>query len=664
MHLFPGLSQSQARSGDSAEPSPFEEILQSIRFVRIVSGDVACRPAERKVSLTPTLGLIVPETVDNATVFKLRSALTDILDADKAAAALQLEVSERDHLWNDMIEALEGFELDDTSSFDFLSGLKNITQFVLARDGEIIASKGLSDMGAAAFLSRFSTVAEDRLRVSNGELFGLNRAPYALVAQSDAPFNQGQIAILKLYIFQMAEQFYRQRRLALEIEKKELEHAALHDPLTNIPNLRAFRETLKEALQGDPNAALAIFLIDLDRFKYVNDTFGHEAGDAVLLTSADILKQAAGPGNLTTRIGGDEFAIFFAAPPDDLQQLAETTIAALSAPITYKGNTFQVGASIGYMTFAAGQYDSPDQVLLYSDLALYEAKIARDRAVAVTPAMITTYDRRARDIADIKRGVAAEEFSPFFQPIINLSNHSIEGFEVLARWQHPDRGVLTPADFLDLSASARLLSDIDAQMRRRAIQVFSEWISRGHDFQKLSFNLTHANLMSRNFEEQLTDELFAFGLPNSMVQLELLESVVFSNNNAAIVRRCHALRAAGFTLALDDFGTGYASIATLVDTPVDLIKIDRSFVIDMPRNERLRRITTSVLAMAHELHLPVLGEGVETEEALHILQDLDCQFAQGNFFAPALPETDVLPWAEEFAQTPPQPSAVRSPPFR
>lgn len=334
--------------------------------------------------------------------------------------------------------------------------------------------------------------------------------------------------------------------------------------------------------------------------------------------------------------------------------MASELIACISAPVRADGHVCQVGASIGIARFRPGGGLNAGRLLSHSDIALYNAKECGNSTTLLEPEMIREQERTKSLIAEVEAGIRNNEFVPYFQPQVDLSSGQIHGLEVLARWNHPRHGTLPPSTFLEAAIRSNLMGEIDRQVRQNAMRVFSGWLSSGKDLGRLSLNLTASNLRSSGFVEDLLDEMLTAGLGPGTIQLELLESILFDQSDAFLVRQCQALRSAGFLLALDDFGTGHSSIATLIEAPVSMLKIDRSFVSGLGQNPKLLRVTGSMLAMAGQMGLEVLAEGVERREELEFLVNNGCRLFQGYFFAAPMEEEEALLWIENWQKEPVQ----------
>ena len=392
--------------------------------------------------------------------------------------------------------------------------------------------------------------------------------------------------------------------------------------------------------------------IDLDDFKAINDTWGHSAGDAVLKHAAAALQKEAGKTGFSARLGGDEFVLITPVRKSATETLdfAKQLVSRISEPIRFEGQVLQVAASVGIV--AIREFDSltPDELLNHSDIALYEAKRTQRKCVLLSSEMLDRHNARAALILEIKQGLQERQFVPFFQPKVDTRNHVVVGVEVLARWQHPVRGLLLPAEFMDEAESANLMGEIERSIIGTALSAYRGWLDKGDTVGRLSINLTAANLYSLAFVEFLQMELSRSGLTSRDIELELLESIIFESADTSLFGRCRQLRDEGFHLTLDDFGTGYASISSLIDNTIETIKIDRSFVKGINSDERLQRITRSILALSQQLGLNVIAEGVETAKELEVLNAFGCDVIQGHIFGLPLGQEDMSQWLSEMRQ--------------
>ena len=512
---------------------------------------------------------------------------------------------------------------------------------VRERLGSKIVVSGTPDGGSAVQFRCFAAALKNSSNLLLDLAFGVNLAEAMQRFElTGSDFKPNDFAIDLYYTFQTQSTLLEDSQKmasALKKAKIEAEIKANQDPLTAIANRGPLYSRIDKALSETKQASkFALLHIDLDEFKSVNDNFGHTAGDEVLLQTAAVLTANSGENDLPARIGGDEFALLLSDPPDaeSLKHFAEDLVTAIATPIRVDGQRVSVGASIGIVTFGPGEFSNSDRLLASSDIALYEAKNSGSSAELLTPNMITRHQNTARLIDEIERGLRESQFIPYFQPQIDIASNRIYGLEVLARWDHPTHGVLAPCRFLKAAMRANIINDIDRQVRRKAFACLGNWKSAGRSVGRLSLNVTASNVRSPEFRHVLEEELLAVGLSSADIQLELLESILFDKSDSALISQCQDLDAAGFSLALDDFGTGHSSIATLVEAPVSLLKIDRSFITGLDRNPKMQRIAGAMLAMAGNMGLAVLAEGVETPCELNFLKRSGCTLFQGYHFSP------------------------------
>lgn len=469
---------------------------------------------------------------------------------------------------------------------------------------------------------------------------------------TEADFKPNDFSIDLFYSFQtqqaLLEDSQKMAR-ALREAKVEAEQRASQDLLTGIANRGALHRKLEELLSNpDRSATFALLHIDLDDFKSVNDDFGHSAGDKILARTADVLRLHSCPSDLPARIGGDEFALVLADPPPEekLEDFARGLVSALSMPVSHNGHSCKVGASIGIVQFNPGQVPNADRLIANSDIALYEAKNRKSEVKLLSEEMVVRFEETARLMSEIRNGIWNGEFVPYYQPQVDTANGQICGLEVLARWSRRDGSIRSPCYFLDAATRANLMLEIDRQVRRKAFAQLARWRRDGRRTGKLSLNVTASSLRSVGYLADLQEELAVVGLKPADIQLELLESILFDRLDLELIHQCRTLEEAGFALALDDFGTGHSSIATLIETPISVLKMDRSFVSGLDRNAKMQRIARAMLAMAKNMDLCVLAEGVETRSELEFLEGCGCRIFQGFYFSQPASAQDMEEWLD------------------
>ena len=403
---------------------------------------------------------------------------------------------------------------------------------------------------------------------------------------------------------------------------------AHHDALTSLPNRLLFRMRMDEALHAvvESGERVALLCLDLDRFKYVNDTMGHPAGDSLLISAARRLERCLRPNDIVARLGGDEFAALVVAEdlPATAIEVAQRMIAALSAPYTIEGRQLQVGASVGIALSPESGMDG-DTLLKNADVALYQAKAQNPGTYCVFQhEMQELLCRRVAVETDLRVALTQKQFEIFYQPVFYLDTHSIWGFEALVRWSHPERGIIPPAEFISLAEELGTIKQIGAWVLR---QVCMDAAGMPHRL-RVAANLSACQLEDASIVDTVTQALNDAGLDPSRLELEITESALL-NNNAATRGVLLALRDLGLSIALDDFGTGYSSLSYLRAFPFNKIKIDRLFVSEMSTRPECAAIVSSIVELARTLGMTTTAEGIETRTQLELVTEVGCTTAQG-----------------------------------
>ncbi|MFD1611409.1 EAL domain-containing protein [Sphingomonas tabacisoli] len=417
----------------------------------------------------------------------------------------------------------------------------------------------------------------------------------------------------------------RSRNRVAEANVK-LNHAARHDALTGLPNRRFIRELLHDALSVQPKRSCALMLIDLDRFKSVNDTLGHEAGDALLLEVGNRLHEVLPEGAFAGRLGGDEFAaIVQDVEPAKLEEIAGSVVEALSAPYPVVGATATIGASIGIAT-AESEATTVDLLTRNADLALYCSKHqGRGKYTHFVPAMLDEADERRRMEADLRVALTEKQFSIAYQPIVDAERNEVVAFEALLRWNHPTRGEVSPERFIPVAEDAGLIRGIGEWVLRTACAEAARW----PEHVKLAVNLSALQVEADGLLANVLSALAHTGLAPERLEFEVTESV-YLREGPATGKTLEALKSLGVGLALDDFGTGYSSLGYLQRAEFSKIKIDRSFVKAAANGcQESLAIIQAIISMAKGLGMTTTAEGVETEAERKLVRDLGCTLIQG-----------------------------------
>ncbi|WP_181300632.1 EAL domain-containing protein [Bosea sp. 124] len=418
---------------------------------------------------------------------------------------------------------------------------------------------------------------------------------------------------------------------------------ATHDALTGLPNRLLFQERLIEALRSRAEGIVALFLVDLDDFKSINDTLGHAVGDELLVAVGERLARGLQPGEFVARLGGDEFVVIVRLPGgvDEAAAKAELLLSALREPFPGAQVAGPMRASIGF-ALAPHHHDDAGELLKDADLALYRAKaLGRNMALIYDPAMREAMNARVEICSAIVEAVAQGRIVPFYQPQIDLRSGAIEGFEVLARWNHPERGIVPAAAFLLALEDAETARQIGEAVLCHAMADLSGWRDAGVAVPRLWLNLAPGVFRDPAFPETLLGKLATAGLSPEQFGVEVTENVLLTRQGEQAGPALQRLRAAGIRVALDDFGTGYASLTHLRRFPVDVVKIDRGFVMRVGEGGEDAAIVRAVVALTAELGLDVIAEGVETQDQRMFLRALGCGFAQGYLYSRPVPADQV-----------------------
>jgi diguanylate cyclase (GGDEF)-like protein/PAS domain S-box-containing protein len=428
------------------------------------------------------------------------------------------------------------------------------------------------------------------------------------------------------------------RAVALEASTAQIEYAAEHDYLTGLPNRRYFDRRLSE-LSNDPDRSrLAILHVDLDYFKQVNDTAGHAAGDAVLKSAALMIASVVPVSGFVARMGGDEFVVLL---PDfdtveEIRVVAQHIVRLLKQGVSYGGSLLQAGASIGVAWMNDG---NAANLLAESDIALYRAKkLGRNRVEFFAPNLKTELSRNRLIAEHVKLGLERDEFVPFYQIQVDARTGRIVGIEALARWKHPQRGILLPETFLKVMATLGLLAELDAGILRRVLRDRQDWEDRGIDVPRLAVNTSAARLS----DPALIDQIKQLNIRPDTVSFELLETVFLDDIEEDVMLNISALRQMGIDIEVDDFGSGHASIIGLLKLKPQRLKIDQRLVMPITTSREQRSLIRSIVDIARALGIDVIAEGVETLAHVRLLRRLGCDTLQGNAIAFPVPGVELF----------------------
>lgn len=427
---------------------------------------------------------------------------------------------------------------------------------------------------------------------------------------------------------------------------EQLEHQAFHDALTNLPNRALFMDRLRHALAGvERNAhSIAVLFLDLDRFKVINDSLGHDMGDQLLVAVANRLQACIRPGDTVARLGGDEFTILLEhiVSEDDAIRVAERILEQLKSAFTLEGRQFFVTTSIG-IAISASRADRPEELLREADLAMYRAKHkGRARYEIFDEGMNARARQRLEEESGLRRALEHSEFKVYYQPKVVLASGDIMGFEALVRWEDPQRGIVSPADFIGLAEETGLILPLGRWVLEEACRQAKQWQEQypRHAPWTVWVNVSARQFAQAGLVADVARALEQNRLAPQALYIEITESVLMDDTEAT-TRTLQELKALGINLAIDDFGTGYSSLSYLKNIPFDMLKIDRSFVAGLGQDQKDTAIVQAVITLANTLGKKVTAEGVETCEQVAHLKALNCLLGQGYIFAKPLPAENI-----------------------
>lgn len=442
---------------------------------------------------------------------------------------------------------------------------------------------------------------------------------------------RGQIAQL--------ERVVAARTRGLEMANRQLRHMATHDALTGLPNRTLLEDRLQQAMAQAQRAgeSFAVLVCDLDRFKLVNDSMGHHAGDQFLQEVARRLAGVRREGDTLARQGGDEF-VFVLSPPSsesDAEALTRRALAAMSVPLNIAGMDIHVAASFGLAVYPRDGM-RVEVLLANADAAMYSAKQRGNCLQRFSKALSTTAHRRLQLENDLHEALKAGQFELHYQPKVDMASGAVRGAEALLRWKHPDRGQISPVEFIPIAEETGQIGAIGGWVLREACQQVRRWIDAGLAPLRVGVNISAAQFHEAGLVDSVREALAEAQLDPEWLEIELTESCVMSNPEESI-RLLEELSGMGIVVSVDDFGTGYSSMSYLRRFPINMLKIDRTFVAEMDTREDDTSIVQAIVSLAHGLRLKVVAEGVETPAQLEALKNLGCDQYQGFHYSPALP---------------------------
>ena len=431
---------------------------------------------------------------------------------------------------------------------------------------------------------------------------------------------------------------------AIKDSEHELAHLAHHDPLTDLPNRLLFTDRAEQALASAQvhKRGCALLLLDLDHFKIINDSLGHNVGDQLLKQVGERLQGLFGPGVTLARLGGDEFAVLAESCPQVVQAaaLAQRILEAMKQPFIFDGHQLFISASVGISLFPSDAL-SAEQLLRNADSALFKAKSAGREGYALYTEELTAHAQNRVEIAnELRRALEQQELRVYYQPVHELHGSRLIGVEALVRWQHPERGLVPPGEFIPIAERTGLIADIDAWVMDQACRQMCQWLADGVPLSFIAVNVSSRLFARRELYEQVAQVLHDTGLDPGFLELEVTESAVMDDPEVAL-EQLHRLRELGLRLAIDDFGTGYSSLLRLKRLPVQKLKIDQGFVAGLPWDEDDAAIVRVVIALAKSMGMQVQAEGIEQVEQARFLLEQECDMGQGYWFGKPVPAQEI-----------------------
>jgi len=497
-------------------------------------------------------------------------------------------------------------------------------------------------LGLAQRLSVITVFREDFGYQAAANLSLLALGPIAVVAVGR------NLLLLPVFVIPLATAY---RAATLSAEK---EHQALHDGLTGLPNRTLFRDLTDRAVAAarHDGSQLAVLLIDLDRFKEVNDTLGHQVGDLVLQHLGSRLQDTVGDDALVARLGGDEFGVLLTGvtEPEEVAVHAERILRALRAAVVLDDFDLEVNASIGIARFPEHAQDA-DTLIQRADVAMYVAKTGARGSTEYEPALDTNSPLRLALVGELRRAIEHGQLTVWYQPKVRLDTGEAHAVEALVRWDHPTRGALQPNEFIPVAEQTGLVRQLTELVLHKALSQVVEWRAQGFDL-AVAVNVSARVLHDCDLPAIVAARLAEHGVEPHRLLIEMTESMIMSDPERSI-QALRELRALGVELSVDDYGTGHASLSYLKRLPINEIKIDKSFITNMATEPNDLLITSSTIDLGRRLGLRVVAEGVESYDTSMQLRDLGCDLAQGYFFSPPRSAADLHPWLVQHARRQP-----------
>lgn len=432
-------------------------------------------------------------------------------------------------------------------------------------------------------------------------------------------------------------------------ERKKAEermiHMGTHDGLTGLPNRILLQDRIKQALAHDRRygTCAAVFFIDLDQFKVINDSLGHDIGDLLLIEVTSRLLSCVREEDTVARQGGDEFIILLPniPDPDHAEIIGSTILDILAQPYHIQGNELHISASIGISLFPDDGEDV-GMLMKNSDTAMYHAKEnGRNNCQRFRPEMNSLAEEKHEMLTYLRKALGNNEFELYYQPIVDIESNKIVSLEALLRWTHPVNGKIPPYEFIPLAEESGLIIPIGSWVLETGCMQLRKWLDQGYDVPQLSINLSVRQFYQKSLTDTIADILKRTGIDGRLLELEITEGILIENTDE-LIATMYKIKDMGLTISVDDFGTGYSSLSYIKSFPIDTLKIDRSFVTDIPINSGDAAIVKTIIALAHSLKMDVIAEGVENEDQLAFLKEQNCDKYQGYYYSRPCPASEIV----------------------
>jgi len=567
------------------------------------------------------------------------SGVEDALSPDPDAAMMDAVLFEQpyhlDHFSTELVSRTRRF----IAATEREAGLDVMASGYSARSELEHVDAAVADTTLRAYAElreRMSSLINSRL----GDMLAVHRMLYFLTI--------GLLILVAMFIFRpMANAIGRKTNELVEA-RNSMAFLAAHDGLTGLHNRAFLIDHFDTQISGAKRRGerLAVLQLDLDGFKQINDTIGHAAGDFVLATTAKRMREASRASDLCVRLGGDEFVVVLtgAGQSEDIGMVAKRILDRVNEPMNYEGVTIHCAASAGVAVYPVDAETSND-LLVHADLALYNAKKNGGGSFCFfSDELRRELEHRKMLERDLRTAIADRAFNVYFQPQVSMTTGAVAGIEALVRWMHPERGMISPGEFIPIAEKTGLMAQVGKIVISKAIHAAAEWHHAGIQFGRLAVNVSGTELREPDFAKFLFDTLETTGLPTQKLSLEIVESVILDDEKTGIAGKLRLIRAAGVHLELDDFGTGYASLSHVNPNEIDRLKIDRRFVQKINTNDDNSAIVKAITELARGLGISIIAEGAETEEELSSLLKIGCEQVQGYSIAFPMPVDQARDW--------------------